>query len=389
MPFNKRKLLFLLIPLMAGGTAALLHSHVKHIERSPVMDSAPWALKTAVVGEGSVNQGFPALGKVVSSTEVRIVPQISGTILNMGPRAGGMVHKGELIVHLDTRTLEADAGALQAKLASAVAVETNDRKELQREQRLMQEGGSSASAVEQYQTRLRSDQANVHALKKQLESLRVKISYGHILAPISGRVAKRLAEPGDAVFPGKTVYTLTADKGGRVIVPVPLNTLTRIRPGGQVELSLDGQSMMTRITRVNPALDALAMGSLEIDLPQRPFHLPDSAPIEARVITVTATGLTVPVSALRPAGKSAVRTLFKIVGRPKAHLQQVAVNLQLCGKMRCVVTGHSSANNSGAKNSGANSLHAGDHVVTAHGSVLLELHDGDPVRLNQKVSVQP
>jgi len=374
MSFNKRKLLFVIVLLMIGGAAVLLHSHVKHIERSPVMDSAPWALKTAVVDEGSVSQGFPALGKVVSSTEVRIVPQISGTILTMGPRAGGMVHKGELIVHLDTRTLEADAGALKAKLASAVAVENNDRKEMQREQRLMQEGGSSASSVEQYQTRVRSGQANVHALKKQLEALRVKISYGHILAPINGRIAKRLAEPGDAVFSGKTIYTLTADQGGRVVVPVPLDTLTRIKPGGKVELSLGGQSMMVRITRVNPSLDALAMGSLEIDLPQRPFHLPDSAPISVHVLTSAATGLTVPVDSLRPAAKDAQQTLFKIIDQTKPHLQQVSVNIQLCGKMRCVITGD---------------LHAGDHVVTAHGSVLLQLHDGDPVSVNQKVAVQP
>jgi len=374
MSFNKRKLLFLIVLLMAGGVVVLLHLHVKHIERSPVMDRAPWALKTAVVSEGSVNQGFPALGKVVSSTEVRIVPQISGTILTMGPRAGGMVHKGELIVLLDTRTLEADAGALKAKLASAVAVENNDRKEMQREQRLMQEGGSSASSVEQYQTRVRSDQANVHALKKQLESLRVKISYGHMLAPINGRIATRLAEPGDAVFPGKIIYTLTADQGGRVIVPVPLDTLSRIKPGGKVELSLGGQSMMARITRVNPSLDALAMGSLEIDLPQRPFHLPDSAPISVHVLTSAATGLTVPVDSLRPAAKAAKQTLFKIIDQPKHHLQQVSVNIQLCGKMRCVITGD---------------LHAGDHVVTAHGSVLLQLHDGDPVSVNQKVAVQP
>jgi len=372
--FNKRKLLFLIVLLMVGGATVLLHSRVKHIERSPVMDIAPWALRTAVVGEGSVSQGFPALGKVVSSTEVRIVPQISGTILTMGPRAGGRVHKGELIVQLDTRTLEADAGALKAKLASAVAVENNDRKEMQREQRLMQEGGSSASSVEQYQTRVRSDQANVHALKKQLESLRVKISYGHILAPINGRIAKRLAEPGDAVFPGKTIYTLTADKGGRVVVPVPLDTLTRIKPGGKVELSLGGQSMMARITRVNPSLDALAMGSLEIDLPRRPFHLPDSAPISVHVLTSAATGLTVPVDSLRPAAKSAQQTLFKIIGQLKPHLQQVPVNIQLCGKELCVVAGD---------------LHAGDHVVTAHGSVLLQLHDSDPVSVNQKVAVQP
>jgi len=119
----------------------------------------------------------------------------------------------------------------------------------------------------------------------------------------------------------------------------------------------------------------LAMGSLEIDLPQRPFHLPDSAPIEASVLTASATGITVPRSALRPAGKVAGRTLFKVNGQAKAHLQQVSVHVLLCGKERCVVTG---------------TLQAGDRIVTAHGSVLLQLHDGDPVSVSQPVAaVQP
>ena len=370
MPFNKRKLLYLIFPLMVIGTAALLHSHVKKVEESPAMAESPWAIATDVVRTGSVNRGFPALGKVVSSTEVRIVPQISGTVLEMGPREGGEVHKGEMIVHLDTRQLESDADAIRAKLASAVAIKQNDSNELQREQRLLKEGGSSASAVERYQTRVRSDRANVRTLKKQLQSMQVSISYGHIKAPISGHIARRLAEPGDAVFPGKSVYTLTANQGGRVVVPVPLDTVTRIKVGGKVELSLGAQQVTVPITRINPSLDTLSMGSLEIDLPARPFNLPDGAPIAAHVLTDAAgPGLSVSVDALRPAVKQAQRIVFKVVAPNEKHpkLKQIPVQVQLCGKARCVVEGD---------------LHAGDRVVTAHGSVLLQLHDGDPLMNN-------
>jgi len=369
---NKKYLL--LVPILGIATAALLHSKVKHIEDSSVMVPAPWALATDLVRMGTVHQGFPALGKVVSSSEVRIIPQVSGTILTMGPRAGGVINKGDLLVDIDTRALEADAGALKAKLASAITVEANDSKELQREQRLFKEGGSSESAVEQYQTRVHSDKANVHALKKQLESLHVKISYAHISAPISGRIAQRLAEPGDAVFPGKIVYTLTAKQGGRVVVPVPLDTVTHIQVGGEVMLSMGGQKMATRITRINPSLDRLAMGSLEIDLPKRPFNLPDGAPIEARVLTATATGLSVPANALRPAAASTKRTLFKLTKEPKPHIQLLSVNVLLCGKARCIVEGD---------------LNADDDVVVANGSVLLQLHDGDPILWTQNKVMKP
>jgi RND family efflux transporter MFP subunit len=371
---HKSKLLLLLIPIVIGGTAALLHNKVKHIENSPSMKAMPWALATDVVTQGRVEQGFPALGRVVSSSEVRIVPQISGAVLKMGPRQGGLVKKGDLIVHIDTRSLEADQGALQAKLASATAVERNNNKELKREQRLFEQGGSSASAVDQLKTRLNSDKANVRALKKQLESLAVKISYGHIYAPISGRIAQRLAEQGDTVFPGKVIYTITAEQGGRVVVPVPLDTMTRIHADGIVMLTQGQQQLATHITRINPSLDALAMGSLEIDLSERPFNLPDSAPVAAYVLTANSTGLTVPVEALRPTTSTTEGTIFKLIKQPTPHLQQQRVAVTLCGKRRCVIQGD---------------IAAGDHVVTAHGSVLLQLHDGDAMLWHDEASVQP
>jgi len=231
--------------------------------------------------------------------------------------------------------------------------------------------------VERFETRLSSDQAKVNSLKKQLESFQVKISYGHILAPISGHVARRLAEPGDAVFPGKPVYILTSTKGGRVIVPVPLDTVTRIKTGGKVQLSLGTQQITTRITRINPSLDTLSMGSLEIDLPERPFDLPDGAPVAARVITDETAGLTVPLNALRPSKQQKQRTLFKVVqNKQRAYVKLTPVRVQLCGKQGCVIDGD---------------IKEGDRVVTAHGSILLQLHDGDEILNNwtHTIMVQP
>lgn len=366
MKINKRKIALTLVPiLLIAGTAALLHSHVKRIDRVPTMPRLPWALPTASVDVGSVVTGFPALGRVVTSSQIRIAPQIEGTVVSMGPRAGGRVRKGMLIVQIDTRQLEADLASLRAKRRSAQAVVENDRNELRREQALLEKGGSSASLVERYQTRLHSDLAQLHSLEKQIEALRIRISYGRILSPVDGRIAQRLAEPGDTVFPGKPVYVITANQGGRVTVPVPLDTVTRIHVGSEVRLSSGGQTLKAAITRVNPSLDKLAMGSFEIDLPERPFGLPDGAPIAAYVVTDRAgPGTTVPIDALRPASDGDERILFKVVPGHEPKLRMLRVDVRLCGRQRCLVEGQ---------------LQSGDHVVSAHGSILLRLHDGDRI----------
>ena len=362
-----KKAPFLLIPLVVASAVGLHFKRLHQLDEIPIAVQAPWALHVATVAHGAVHDVFPALGKVVSATDLHISPQISGTVVEMGPRAGGAVKKGDLILHLDTRELEANLSALKAELVSARAAERNDRRELVRERQLMKSGGSSISAVEQRETRLSGDAAKVHALQDQIRALQVKISYGHIYAETDAVVAQRLAEPGDTVFPGKPVYVLSAKNGGRVVVPVPLSTVTRIHPGDPVRLKMAQQQMMTRITRVNPALDALSMGSLEIDLPQRPFGLPDGARIPAWVIQASVPqALIVPTDALIPGKDALHRAVYKVNHGKDATLLRVPVTVKLCGEEGCAVSG---------------ALKAGDQVVTAHESVLLKLRDKEPVTI--------
>ncbi len=330
------------------------------------MTQAPWAMAMAVVKEGSVSSGFPALGMVQSASEVRITPQISGAILKLGPRAGGRVAKGDLLAHLDTRELEASRGSLQSKLASAVAIAEHDKKELERERKLFKEGGSAASAVEQWFTRVRADKANVRSIEKQIHQIEVKIAYGHIRSPIDAGISGRFAEIGDTAMPGKTLYILSSQQGGRVVVPVPLATITRIKPGDEVQLNQGPESITVYITRINPVLDKLAMGSVEIDLPKRPFGLPSGAHVSARVISDKLThAILVPEHALVPSSEMTKRALFKVEKNTDGYiLRKIMVKVPMCGQEGCAVEGD---------------IQAGDSVVTGHSSVLLKLSDGDPV----------
>jgi len=373
--FSRTKVKLLIFPLTIVAAAMVLNGNLKRIEDELVMDQAPWALPVSMAVKGTVSSGFPALGLVKSASEVRITPQISGRIVELGPRAGGGVNKGDLLVHLDTRELEANRNALKSKLASAEAVAEHDERELQREKELLEEGGSAASAVEQWQTKVLTDRANVRSLKEQIRQIEVKISYGHIRAPITATISQRPVEIGDTAMPGKVVYILNARRGGRVVVPVPLQTLTRLQASTEVELRQGDKNMLVRITRVNPALDRQSMGSLEIDLPARPFGLPDGARIPARVLTRKINNaVIVPRNALLPADDEHRRTLFRVVQTGDRHvLRKTEVFVPLCGKEGCAVEGE---------------IQAGTQVVTGHGSVLLKLRDGDTVLVRDPAGQQ-
>lgn len=362
--FSSKSVFKFIIPaLIVVGSFALLHSRLYHIDALATADQFPWALETAHVTSGTVRDVFPALGYVESASELKIAPQISGTVLAAGPRGGAHVKKGDLLVHIDTGELEANLDALKSQLISAQNTATHAAKEYEREKKLLAEGGSSQSALEGRETQMKAAKAELYSLQDQIKALEIKTSYGHIYAPADANVIERRIDKGDTVFPGKTAYILSINEGGLVVIPVPLETLERVKRGGAVELRHGGDTLNLKISRINPALDKFAMGSLEIDTPARSFGLPDAAPVSAFVITASIqNSLLVPNEALVPSDNKTDRTVYKIVG---GKLVKTPVTLKLCGVEGCAIE--------------SQSLHAGDVVARGHGSVLLKLRDGDPV----------
>ncbi len=344
---------------------AVLHKLRRDPSLQPVMNLQPWALQTGVVKTGTVNDVFPALGRVQSASEINLAPQIGGRVLQLGPREGAKVDKGQLLVRIDTSELVANRNALKAQLLGARNAAETALRDYERAVKLRANDFVAESVLDAKRAKKLSTLANVRALESQIKSLNIKISYGEIRAPLAARVTARTVEIGDRVFPGRPVYKLSAQNGGRVIIAVPLSILAKVKPGGRVALLSDGEQQMAAITRINPALDRFSMGSLEVDLPQRPFNLPDGSPISVNVLTRTlAHSLIVPPDSLMPSDDEVNKAVFVVQDTAPQKLLKVPVDVKLCGVEGCAISG---------------ALSAGDVVVRAHGSVLLKLHDGDPV----------
>lgn len=347
-----------------------LHLLKRDPSDQPTMENTPWALHTVKVKQGTVTEIFPALGKVQSSSELTIAPQISGTVLTLGPREGGSVKQGDLLVQIDTREIVASRDALIAQLAGAKNAAKNATTEYNRFLKLKKDGFVAQSKLDAQETAKQTARATVSALENQIKALDVKISYGEITAPINAGVIRRNAEVGDTVFPGKPIYILSAHKGGRVVVSVPLSSLVKVKLGGRVELINGDDVMKATITRVNPSLDQYSMGSLEIDLPSRPFDLPDGSPVSTNVVTGEIDhSMIVPEDALVPSNDPLKRVVFRVKYGEPNKLVKTPVEVKLCGREGCAVKG---------------SINAGDVVVRGHGSTLLRLRDGDAVNTNWK-----
>ncbi len=358
----------ILILFVAGGI--IVHKkRAAKVAHTPPETIAPWALHVATVSKDPVDTGFPALARITSRQAVTIMARITGRILAMGPREGVAVKKGDLLVRIDTSAIEKKIKSLQAQLIAARAEATRTGHELVREEKLFKDGGSSATAVDSRRTAAVTAKQKVASLEHQIAALEVEKGYGVIKSPVNGIIAARLSEPGDMCVPGHPLNEITAAGGALVRVELPQSILHQVRPGAPVVLSYGDQQMTVPVSRIFPSVDARALGYVEADVDSIPFDLPSGSRIDARLILRRVTdGFRVPYGSLLCGEGDTQCRVFTIVRKGKEKekniLKMVPVKVRLRGHDAIAVIG---------------ALKGGDQVVVAHESVLLQLHDGDPV----------
>lgn len=356
------------ISLLAGGVyLRQLRIIQRQATPAPVMHA--WALHTVRVRQGEVSEGFPVLATLTSSDEVSIRPQIGGVIDVIGPRAGNRVTKGTLLAVIDTTELRKELSALKASLAAAVAQEKLKRLELARTRKLVSRGFASLEKRDQLVAALEAATGQRNQLVAQIAELETKIAYGEIKSPVDGEIVARNQVVGDLATPGKEIYRLNIASGAKVRIVVPQEILAGIQVGSRVILSYGGKSTQVRLTRLNPSLDALSMGTAEADLDEAPFALPSGARVSARVITKSYPKVMIlPLSAIARSSDGRGGVVFKVVRDGEdglGHLAKVPVAIVAHGLAGLAVEG---------------ALEPGDEVVSAHESQLLRLESKDDVR---------
>ncbi len=149
---------------------------------------------------------------------------------------GAIVQPGQVLVRLDTATLEAQLAEANANVAAAeehlaqakaTIVKTKEEiglaeTEAARSQRLVQEGAGSQRELDVNTTKLgttkasraeadaatRTAQQQIAVAREGAEAIKTRIDDATLKSPVKGRVLYRLAEPGEVLAPGGKALTL-------------------------------------------------------------------------------------------------------------------------------------------------------------------------------------
>ena len=253
---------------------------------------APVAVTTATVDTVDWPSVYEATGTVRARTTATLSAKVMGYVREVTVDAGDHVNKGQLLVRLDSRDLDAayqraKAGLEEARSATVEVANAIHAAKAQldlaqathrRMKDLFDKKSISDQEFDEVSAKLRMAEANHQMALSKREQLSKKIqqaeqgvraaavmkSYAEITAPFSGMVTSKMVEPGNLAAPGTPLLRIEQAGVYRLEAQVEESRLPHVRVGQKVEVELEAldRSTPARVSEIVPAVDAASRAFL-------------------------------------------------------------------------------------------------------------------------------
>ena len=235
-------------------------------KEEPVTPVASAASQTAIqaavveIAPAQVPVRVEVTGQVTPIYQAVLSSRIQGTIDTLLVREGTRVTKGQTLLQLDNRDVQAD-------LARAKAEEENARTQLARMNALLKDEAVSKQEVENASRAFKVAEANRKAVLAQL-------SYTVVKAPFDGVITEKKVEAGELASPGQPLLKMEDPLQLRLEATVAEGDLKAIAQGGRIPVfidALEAQALNGVVSQILPAGDPQTHTFIvKVDLPKTP-----------------------------------------------------------------------------------------------------------------------
>jgi RND family efflux transporter MFP subunit len=207
---------------------------------------------------------YEAVGTVRPVSEATVEAQVPGRVLKVQARAGQAVEKGQLLVQLEDQQFQARLAQARQGLAAAHANFDRASSEYERVKEFALAEAATPQNLEQAKAGFLGAEAGLRQAQQQVKETDAALGYTRLLAPESGQVVKRLAEPGDLALPGKPLLTVQTVGGHRLEALVREGLIAKIKAGAGVlvEIPSLGHRVVGKVEEVAPTADPQTRGFL-------------------------------------------------------------------------------------------------------------------------------
>ena len=299
----------------------------------------PATVTAAVVASEAWSEDLTSVGTLSAVQGVTVSAELSGKVVKIAFESGAAVKKGELLIHQDTSTEEAQlpgasAGANLARL-------NRERADRMMVEKIISQADHDGAAAAQEQA------------TAQVNNIRTNIDKKTVRAPFSGRLGVRQVNLGQMLREGDPIVTLQALDPIFVDFTLPQQLLAQVKPGQTVNVTCDalpGQTVSGKVTAISPLVDsetrnikvqATLSNRTEVLRPGMFVNVSVGLPVRQQVQTIPATAVlyapysdSVFVIEEGRGGKgSTLRQQFIRVGEKRGDLVAVASGLKAGDKV--------------------------------------------------------
>lgn len=168
-------------------------------------------------------------GTVEAVRQTVLSSQVAGAVVALPVKAGDRVTAGQVLVRLDARAAEQEAGAAAARVQAARAAQEAATSEVNRQRQLFQSQFISRAALDHAEAQFKAASAQAEAQVASAQAIRTGTGYFAVKAPYDGIVTDVAVMLGDMAQPGRVLLTLFDPSTLRVAVAVPESAALQLK----------------------------------------------------------------------------------------------------------------------------------------------------------------
>ncbi|MBI1731846.1 MAG: efflux RND transporter periplasmic adaptor subunit [Gammaproteobacteria bacterium] len=216
------------------------------------------AADVATVARAVLTRSLPVTGSLSPLVQTTVKAQAPGEVLEVTVREGQTVRDGDVLVRIDTRTLDAELDSRQAALEKARADLALAKLNRDNSASLLEKRVISQNAYDTTESAWQANLASVKLAEAQLSQARIALGYATVRATFDGTIAQRLVQPGEKVESGSSLLTLVDLSHLELQAPAPADEISSVKVGQIATFHVGGfgeRRFEGRVERINPMTD--------------------------------------------------------------------------------------------------------------------------------------
>ena len=195
-------------------------------------------------------------GKLEAETHSNLSTRIMGQIAKIKVETGQKVKKGQVLVEIHAKDIQAKKAQVKANSLAAEAAYANAKKDYDRYKVLFEQKSASQKEMDDITTKYNMTKAQLEAINEMGVGIDEMLRYTTIKAPYNGVITRKYMNEGDLASPGIPLVAIEKQGGFKVMARIPETEISKIKQNDLVMVkisALNNVEISGFVSEVNPS----------------------------------------------------------------------------------------------------------------------------------------